>query len=285
MIEDNPDWQVYTQLMQCLYRNSPARVPVAGTVESISHITPKLLYDCHKTFYHPSNMVLTVVGPVDPQQVEKLAREVLPDTQGQPIRRDYGDGETMEVVCREKRLQMEVAMPMFMIGYKFQPEEQGEAFLRQSMIGDMAADILCGESSPLYADLYSKGWINGSFGGCCELVPGAAFLYMSGDSQQPQAVKQAIEDEVERLCRQGIDEEYYQQIRRATFGDMLRQLNSFENIAVSLSECYFHGMDYYRFPEIFDSISKEDVLRFLRETIREERSALCVVEPKEAKDQ
>ena len=91
------------------------------------------------------------------------------------------------------------------------------------------------------------------------------------------------------MVRPSIDlsdyEEYYQQIRRATFGDMLRQLNSFENIAVSLSECYFHEMDYYRFPEIFDSISKEDILRFLRETVREERSAICVVEPKEAKDQ
>ena len=35
MIEDNPEWQVYKNLIGLLYRSSPARVPVAGSVESI----------------------------------------------------------------------------------------------------------------------------------------------------------------------------------------------------------------------------------------------------------
>ena len=58
MIEDNPEWVVYKHLMQALYEKSPARVSVAGSVESISHITAQTLYDCHKAFYHPANMVL-----------------------------------------------------------------------------------------------------------------------------------------------------------------------------------------------------------------------------------
>ena len=39
MIEDDPEWQVYKRMLQALYRESPARIPVAGSVESISHIT------------------------------------------------------------------------------------------------------------------------------------------------------------------------------------------------------------------------------------------------------
>ena len=62
MIEDNPDWQIYTRMLECLYSSSPARTSIAGTVESISHITAETLYDCHKAFYTPSNMILTVVG-------------------------------------------------------------------------------------------------------------------------------------------------------------------------------------------------------------------------------
>ena len=65
MVEDTPDWQSYTQLMGCLYERSPARVSVAGTVESIREITAETLYDCHRAFYHPGNMVLCVVGNVD----------------------------------------------------------------------------------------------------------------------------------------------------------------------------------------------------------------------------
>ena len=36
MIEDNPDWQLYTRMMQALYQKSTARTSIAGTVESIS---------------------------------------------------------------------------------------------------------------------------------------------------------------------------------------------------------------------------------------------------------
>ncbi len=78
MIEDNPDWQVYMELMQCLYENAPVRVPVAGTVESIGEITAETLYDCHKAFYAPGNMVLCVVGDVDPEEIVSLAEKILP---------------------------------------------------------------------------------------------------------------------------------------------------------------------------------------------------------------
>ena len=110
MIEDNPEWQVYKRLMECLYRTSPARVSVAGSVESISHITAKTLYDCHKAFYTPSNMCLCVVGDVDEEQVLSIAREILPKEGGPVIPRDYGEGEELKPNCRETVCRMEVSM-------------------------------------------------------------------------------------------------------------------------------------------------------------------------------
>ena len=71
MTEDDPDWRIYADLMESLYEDSPVRVPVAGTVESIRQITPQTLYDCHKAFYTPSNMILVCVGNLDPEQDRK----------------------------------------------------------------------------------------------------------------------------------------------------------------------------------------------------------------------
>ena len=70
MVEDTPDWRVYTNLLECLYHSSPARVAIAGTVESIAEITPETLYACHKAFYDPANMMLCVVGDVKPEDVK-----------------------------------------------------------------------------------------------------------------------------------------------------------------------------------------------------------------------
>jgi len=280
MIEDNPDWQLYTRMMKCLYSQSPVRTSIAGTVESISHITAETLYDCHKAFYTPSNMVLTVVGDVDPQRIVEIAQEILPKEGGSVIARDYGD-EPLEVHEKEVSLKMEVSCPQFLVGFKCRPAGEGEEYLRLAAIGDIACDILLGDSSPLYLRLYDEGLINTSFGGSFEMLPGVAYLYAGGDSKESRRVAREICQEAQRLVREGIDEDFYQRVRRAAFGSNLRGLNSFENIAVSLTEGYFHGYDPFRFPQIFDSITKADIVDFLRENIVEERSVFSEILPKE----
>lgn len=281
MIEDNPDWQIYTRMMQALYQNSTARTSIAGTVESISHITAETLYQCHKAFYTPSNMILTAVGDVDPIHVVDLARSILPREGGDKIPRDYGM-EPAEIAQKETSMAMEVSTPQFLTGFKCTPAPEGEAYLRMSAIGDMACDILLGDSSPLYLRLYDQGLINTSFGGAFEMMPGVAYLYAGGDSRDARTVAGEIYREAERLAAEGIDEDFYQQVRRAAFGEQLRGLNSFENIAVSLTEGYFRGYDPFRFPQVFDSITKDDILAFLRENLREERAVLSEIVPKNA---
>ena len=281
MIEDNPDWQIYTRMMQSLYGVSTARTPIAGTVESISHITAQTLYDCHKAFYTPSNMILTVVGDVEPERIVELARRVLPREAGPVIPRDYGT-EPEAVAQKESCLTMEVSTPQFLTGFKCRPAADGEDYLRMAVLGDMACDLLLGDSSPLYLRLYDQGLINTSFGGAFEMMPGVAYLYAGGDSRDGRAVAEEIQKEARRLADEGFDEDFYQQVRRAAFGSNLRGLNSFENIAVSLTEGYFHGYDPFRFPQVFDSITQEDVRAFLRENITPERAVLSRIEPKEA---
>ena len=173
---------------------------------------------------------------------------------------------------------MEVALPQFLVGFKCETNE-GD-LLRQSLIGEMASDVLLGDSSPLYQRLYDEGLINSSFGGGFDQLPGVAVLCAGGESGQPQQVSDAILEEAQRLAREGVDEAFYQQLRRASFGSTLRALNSFENIAVSVADGAFRGFDPFRFPEVYDSVTRADVEAFLRESIVEERSALSILIPK-----
>ena len=281
MIEDNPDWQLYMGMLRGLYSTSSARTAIAGTVESISHITAETLYDCHKAFYTPSNMILTVVGDVDPVRVVDLARHVLPREGGPAIPRDHGT-EPAEVAQRETRMEMEVSCPQFLAGFKCAPAAEGEDYLRLAAIGDMACDILLGDSSPLYLRLYDQGLINTSFGGAFEMMPGVAYLYAGGDSKDARTVAEEIRKEAVRLVMEGIDEGFYQRVRRSAFGENLRGLNSFENIAVSLMEGYFHGYDPLRFPQVFDTITKDDITAFLRDNITGDRMVLSEIVPREA---
>ena len=282
MIEDNPEWQVYKQLMQALYHTSPARTPVAGSVESISHITAQTLYDCHKAFYTPTNMCLVVVGDVKPERIIAAANQILPAKSGPLIRRDYGAEEELTAAEHFVTAAMEVSMPTFLVGFKCPPQHGGEEQHRFTAIGELACDVLMGESSPLYARLYAEGLINGSFGAAFDLLPGASYVYAGGDSKDPQAVAEAILAEARRLVSQGVDGDYYRRVVNANFGAALKALNSFESIAVSMAEGCFQGYDPYRFPEVYDSITVEDVLDFLRRNMTRDHMALSVITPKEA---
>ena len=281
MIEDNPEWQGYKQLMPALYHTSPARTPVAGSVESISHITAQTLYDCHKAFYTPANMCLVVVGDVKPERIIAAANQILPAKSGPLIRRDYGAEEELTAAEHFVSAAMEVSMPTFLVGFKCPPQHGGEQQHRFTAIGELACDVLMGESSPLYARLYAEGLINGSFGAAFDLLPGASYVYAGGDSKDPQAVAEAILAEAQRLVSQGVDGDYYRRVVNANFGAALKALNSFESIAVSMAEGCFQGYDPYRFPEVYDSITVEDVLDFLRQNMTRDHMALSVITPKE----
>ena len=273
MIEDNPEWQVYKRLMQALYHTSPARTSVAGSVESIRQITAQTLYDCHKAFYTPANM--------DADRVLETARRILPRTSGPDIPRDHGPAEELTAAQAEVSCTMEVAMPTFLMGFKCAPQGDGPEQMRATAIGELACDLMMGESSPLYARLYSQGLINGSFGASYDILPGASYVYAGGDSKDPHAVAQAILAEARRLTAEGLDEAYYRRIVNANFGAALRALNSFESIAVSMVEGCFRRYDPYRFPEVYDGITQQDVLDFIRDSFAESRMALSIVYPKE----
>ena len=283
MVEDDPDNQVFYALMECLYDHHPIRVPIAGTQASIAKITAGTLYSCHKAFYNPANMVLTVAGDVDPEQVCAVAKEILPNESLPQIDRDYGREEDSNAACGEKELTMEVSTPIFQLGFKCDPAQRGEAWLQRELTGELACEALLGSSSPLYAKLYSQGLINKNFGYGFELYPGCALMVAGGESRDPRAVRDAVLAEGERLAQEGIDPDLFQRLKKGVYGAKVRGLNSFEFTCISMAQSHFAGVDYFRFPELFDGITKETVEDGIRRWVTAQRCGLAVVRPGEGK--
>ncbi len=75
MLKDNPNWQLYDKSLSNSFINHPIKYPIGGTVESIAKITKDDLYTCYNTFYHPSNMFITITGKVDPKKTISYIKE------------------------------------------------------------------------------------------------------------------------------------------------------------------------------------------------------------------
>ena len=279
MNEDTPDTRVFEQLMQAMYREHPVREPILGTRESIGRITRKTLETCHRAFYRPDNMLLCVVGDVDPETVRQIAMERIATPVEQKPETVRCWQEDMTCPESQVRCRMEVAMPMFQLGFKCEPLDRGEEAIRREIIGDLAAEALFGESSPLYLRLYEQGLIDSSFGGGFETIEGMAMLTASGDSDDPEAVRDAILQEARGLTQRGIGETELLRMKRSALGRRIRGLDSFDSVCFRVCAYYFSGFDYFRFPAVYRDVTEAEILEFLLHTVTPERMSLSVIEP------
>jgi len=280
MVEDTPGYVVYFNLLKGLYGAHPVRDSVAGTVESIAQITAEVLYDLHRAFYRPSNMVLCAVGDVDPEQVLETAREMLPPEYHEPPVKDYGPHDETPVIQAKTQAAMEVSQPLFIAGTRVPTGGRGEAYLRQSLIGNLATQYLAGKSSPLYIRLYAEGLISSDF--ACDFMAGLSYALtvFGGESRDPDQVLAEIKAEAEKLLHQGIDEARFIRLKKATSGQLIRELDSVEALCHGQTESHFHGASALDRLAILTEITSADVGNFIAQHLKPEQFALSVVGPK-----
>lgn len=279
MGEDDPDYAVYVNLMQCLYAHNPVRESVAGTVESIAEITDETLYACHKAFYNPSNMALCVVCPISPDRVEEIAREMLPDAPGSVPEIDYGAAEDLLPCAAQHRVAMEVSAPQFLLGAKVQRAPQGLPLLRQKLVGELALRALTGRASAFYNDLYRDGLLAEDFGADLDYSAGVATLLAGGESRDPERVLARLNEAVAQVRKQGFDPAAFERTRRAAYGGWLRSLDRFEGLCVDLVDSVFGDYPLFELFGLLGEITPAECAAFVTEALAPDRIALSVIDP------
>lgn len=240
MYEDNPDWRLLTGLFRCLYREHPIREDIAGTVESIAGLTPELLYACTEAFYRPGNMVLSVAGNVTMEQVldacrrAGLYRRAPEHTVAQP-----DAAETGPLPQSELTFSMPVSKPCFALGYREAPIAPGDT--KREILCDMLPDLVCGELTGLYRTLYDQGLVNPEFGGDYVSARGCCCLAFTGESEDPRRVAGLVRAEIERIRRDGVDEELFTLVKNQMYGEMLADLENVEDAAEGMAGACLKG--------------------------------------------
>lgn len=258
MREDMPDWMAYVGLFEGLYASHPVRTSIAGSVGSIARITPETLYRCHEAFYSPDNMVLTVCGSADFDKIVRMARALSPGASGRSVGRQYGARRARAAQAEIVRY-MEVSRPTFLLGFKDAPLAAGESRLHRTLTGELAARILCGTTSPLFARLYNARLVTRRFEASYTVLPEGAAAYCGGESRDPRAVRVQMEEEVRRLAEAGIEPALFDRMKKACYGMNVRVLDQPDEICRAQTETYFGGEDFLSFPDVFDSVTAEDV--------------------------
>lgn len=278
MYYDVPGWMSTFNLLKLLYRNHPVRIDIAGTVESISQITDKLLYDCYNTFYNLNNMCLAVAGDVDVNRVIALCDKNLKTAPPLETERSF-EAEPDEIAGSFCEYNLSMSMPVFSFGYKEKCESPIQS-IRTVIETNILLEILAGDTSPLYNSLFRQGLINTTFSKEYFIGYGYEAVIFDGESSNPQRVGEEIKKAVAELKKNGIDDSQFEAVRRMMYGREIMEYNDIDNIANGLISAEFNGYSPFEAMEIYKSVTKEDIEKRLAEMMREEYSALSVVKDK-----
>lgn len=279
MYYDVPGWMSTFNLLKCLYKNHPVRIDIAGTVESISHITDKLLYDCYDTFYNLNNMALAVVGNVDVESVLSVCDEVLKKSADVKIERAF-EPEPREIVKSYDEYYLSVGMPVFSFGYK-EACKTPLRTVKELVEMNVLLEILAGETSPLYTGLFEKGLINSSFSKEYFVGNGYESVIFDGESNNAGEVANAIKAEIENLRKNGFSDERFEAARRSLYGKEIMSYNDIDGVANSIIASCFGGFGAFDALDVYKNVKKSDIEKLLSEKLDEKYSALSVVKSKE----
>ncbi|QNU65724.1 insulinase family protein [Ruminiclostridium herbifermentans] len=278
MYRDNPGWRVSFNLLEALYEKHPVKLDIAGSIESISKITKETLYKCYETFYHPSNMVVTVVGDVDHNQVfEQIEKNIQSTKKVSEIKRIFPD-ESESLNKKYVEQIMPVPTPLFYIGFKDNNFNlQGTEILKYTVAIKLLLSMIIGKSSELYSNLYDKGLINSTFETDFSLESSYAYSMLGGESVNPEAVKDLLVKEIRRLQDNGLELNVFERLQKAAKGRFLRQFNSVESISRTFISLYFKGVTMFDYFNVYDTISFDYITDVFYKHFDIEKMALSVV--------
>lgn len=262
MYLDSPKERLHNGLMENMFKKYPLRYDVGGTVESIYNITPELLYKCHNTFYHPSNMSLVIVGDVDPLYI----RDIVLENQSKKqfindliIDRKFNFEDEM-VNNKTSSINMDVVRPKVTIGIKLPHQEyqKNEAMMIELML-KIIMEIKIGPSSNYYQELIDNELISGGIGYSVFLDGNAGYLKLRADSNKPGELKEELKKFLLSLSNIKINEEEFLRFKKAVLGSFLKELNDPEFIATSFIEYDFKNCDLFSSISLIEELEIEDI--------------------------
>lgn len=278
MYDDEPGWRLYINAMDCMYKENPIKIDIAGSVESISKINPDVLYKCYNTFYNPSNMIMVVCGNFKPEEIlEEIKRRLLPHKKQEEIKRIYPEKEKV-INKKYNEQEMEVSIPLFAFGIKdVEDNNNKEELVKKHIAIEILLNMIIGKSSDAYKELYSEGILLSEPDLDYEFSDEYAHILISGQSKNPEKVRSKLEEEIEKYKINGLNEENFSRISKKVYGDYVVEYNNVGDIARMFLADKMKGINSFDYIEKYTTVTKEYTEDVLKNVFKKENMVMSVI--------
>ena len=280
MYKEMSDSRLLMETFSSLYQNHPLRYDIGGDDDSVNQITLKQLQDCYKFNYHPSTMILVGVSKEDPQVLlewikENQNKKTFPAISG--VKR-MPCHEPEEVSRKEYRFAMDISEDKVSYAYKLSGIKDIYERTKAEWCIKIMLDAVFSSLNPDFQKWLEDGIINDYVGSEVDLGSDYGMLMFYGETAKKEEFLNIIKQTMERIVRADISAELLEQLKHRYFGQAIRSLNSFDDIAISYIRSYFDRADFFKLLDVLYEITLEDIKKVCS-TIRLDHSCLVELVP------
>lgn len=188
MFADQPSWQSLQQLTRMMYgEQHPIALDVAGTRDSVHLITSDLLYEAYNTHYVTSQMSVSVIGPVDTENIIDILEQF-------PARGECGAADKYALKFhpatalehnKQRYVEIEMGLPLPLIRLGFRADTCMS--LTEQVACMIGIEALLGDTSDFQANGLKSGFLHSGEHGIiitarslhsapCAVIPPILFL-------------------------------------------------------------------------------------------------------------
>ncbi len=282
MYDDSPSNRCFYGMLEGMYEHNAIRKNICGSCQSISQISADTLYTCYNTFYNLHNMALIICGDVNAQEVLSIADKHLPASSPDfaVTHINENDSEPAEVFMPYVEQRMQVAKPIFNIGFKDTsiPRSGTE---RQKKDAAMAIlnEMLFSRAGKLYSKLFESGLISPGMSYGYTISPSSAYNSIAGEADDPRAVLEEILAHLEALPPEELSESDFRRGKRVMYAEFIKSFDSTDNIANNLLNFISEEAELLSYADIIESVTFEDVKKLYKTAFDRRALTLSVVKP------
>lgn len=275
MYDDDPNSVVYMNTLAAMYQKNNVRIDIAGTIESISHITKDLLYTCYNTFYNPNNMFFIVVGDVDVEKTIKLIDENVKkyETNRKLYLKEvetFHQDEPDEICQKEIIKNMDIFMPLMCVGYKLDIVEK-EEIVKRALVADIVSDMYFSKISEFFKQEYNKGVLTDRVSLMYEGTDTFSHVILSAESTKVDELQQDLFAYINKIKDEEVDTELFETIKNNKIGTLVSISDSLNVSYRRIIDSILCDIDVYADVNIINDITEDDVKEFLNLLVDDKR--------------
>jgi zinc protease len=276
--EDQPDEVAEKEFQKTLFLNSPYGHPVEGTKESLPRMTREAINRFYRSYYHPNNAILTIVGDISADEVKKrllpsLAKWPMAEIPKIPFKPSFAKEQKAVKIDRG------ITQANIIIGHAGVSRDNPDYYALTIMNYILGGG---GFSSRLTEEIRNKRGLAYSVASFFDpgKYPGSFQIALqTKNSSAREAIALSLQG-VERIRKELVSEKELEGAKKYLIGSFPMRLNTQAKLTNFLTQVEYYGLglDYpEKYPSLIRSITREEVLRVTKKYLHPKNNILVIV--------